>query len=71
MHDAFLRALDNHQAAVLVLLDLSAAFDTVDHNILIFTLETHIGVVGKAFDWFKSYLSSRHQSMYVHTWYQV
>ncbi len=57
MQDAPLRALDNHQAAVLVLLDLSAAFDSVGHDILISTLETHIGVVGKALDWFKSYLS--------------
>ncbi len=54
VHDALLRALDNHQAAVLMLLDVSAAFDTVDHNILISTLKTHIIVVGKALDWFKS-----------------
>ncbi len=54
VQDALLRALDNHQAAVLVLLDLHAAFDTVGHDILIFTLEIHIGVVGKALDWFKS-----------------
>ncbi len=65
MQDVLLRALDNRQAAVLVLLDLSAAFDTVDHNILISTLETHIGVVGKVLDWFKPYLSSRHHSVYI------
>ncbi len=65
MQDELLRVLDNHLAAVLVLLDLTVAFDTVDHDILISTLETHIGVVGKALDWFKFYLSSQHQSVYI------
>ncbi len=65
VQDALLKALDNHQAAVLELLDLSAAFDTVAHDILISTLETHIGVVGKDLDWFKSYSSSQHQSVYL------
>ncbi len=61
VQDALLRVLENHQAAVLTLLDLRAAFDTVDHDILIFTLETHIGFVGKALHWFNSTL---HQSVY-------
>ncbi len=48
-----------------MLLDVSPAFDTIDHDIRISTLENHIGVVGKVLDWFKSYLSSRHQSVYI------
>ncbi len=52
-------AEDAGECSVLVLLDLTAAFDTVDHSILINTLETWVGVSGMAFDWFVSYLSNR------------
>ncbi len=44
--------------SLLVLLDLSAAFDTIDHNILLNRLENFVGISGSAF---KSYLSDRHQ----------
>ncbi len=47
--------------AILVLLDLSAAFDTIDHNILLNRLENFVGISGSALAWFKSYLSDRHQ----------
>jgi len=46
---------------LLSLLDLSVAFDTVDHNILMERLRRSNGVVGRAWDWLKSYLAGRSQ----------
>ena len=47
------------------LLDLSAAFDTIDHGILFSQLQHRLGISGIALEWFKSYLSGRTQSVTV------
>ena len=60
-----LLAIDAGDLSALVLLDLSAAFDTVDHNILIRRLKTTYGVTGMVSQWFQTYLVGRRQ--YVRT----
>jgi len=62
VHDTLVRSADNNQGSILVLLDLSAAFDTVDHNIRLSVLHNRFGVTDAALDWFRSYLSHRTQS---------
>ena len=54
-------ALDLGKFLVLVLLDLSAAFDTVDHDILLHCLHHVFGIQDKALSWFKSYLTNSFQ----------
>ena len=56
--------MDKGQVVMLVLLDLSAAFDTIDHDILINRLERRYGIKGTALKWFKSYLTNRTQSVH-------
>ena len=56
-----LLALDSGNLVMLTLLDLSAAFDSVDHHTLLQRLRKSYGLNGKVIDWFTSYLSDRVQ----------
>ena len=56
------RAVDDCRVSQLVLLDLSAAFDMVDHQVLLCVLSDHFGISGTALNWFESYLIDRTQS---------
>jgi hypothetical protein len=60
-------ASEENKATVVMLLDLSAAFDTVDHNVLIRILEKEIGITGNALKWFKSFISGRCQKVKIGT----
>ena len=51
--------MERKKVTALIAIDLSAAFNMVDHNILISVLQTTFGVKGKALDWYKSYLNDR------------
>ena len=55
--------------SVVVLLDLSAAFDTVDHNKLLSILEKDIGIAGTALKWFESFLKGRTQKVKIGSTY--
>lgn len=60
MNEYVAQAIDDGDHVLAVLLDLSKAFDSVDHAILLEVLNRY-GIRGKTNDWFKSYLENRAQ----------
>ena len=61
VQDDILHAIDGNKAVVLLMLDLSVAFDTVSHEILLDRLPQRYDITGSVQEWFASYLSSRTQ----------
>ena len=58
-----LQALDSGKVSLLTLLDLSSAFDTIDHQILLKRLSHSFGITDSALSWISSYLSNRTQTV--------
>ncbi|KAK3109110.1 hypothetical protein FSP39_023289 [Pinctada imbricata] len=63
VHHDVVVALDKGLCSVLIMLDLSAAFDVIDHGILFRRLEYSYGICGSALQWMKSYLDQRSQTI--------
>ena len=61
VHNDILVAIDKRHCVMLLLLDLSVAFDTVDHDILLTRLHSKYSISGIALEWFCSYLTNRSQ----------
>jgi len=56
-----LLSMDSNASSLMVLLDLSSAFDTIHHSILLERLKHYVGIKGTALHCFRSYLSDRTQ----------
>ena len=67
VNNDILTAIDNGKITALILLDLSVAFDTVDHNTLTSRLHNYLGIQDQALNWCKSYLSNRPQYVLIGT----
>ena len=65
VHDFLIRAISNQKLTCLCLLDLSAAFDTIDHSILLERLYSWFGIQDMVLSWLKSYLTNRQYSVNV------
>jgi len=67
VHNDIIRAIDEGHVVALALLDLSSAFDTVDHPTLLSILQSRFSVTGQPLDWFRSYLTGRTQVFTTHS----
>ena len=65
VHSDIIHALDGKKCVHLILFDLSTAFNTIDHDILLDRLKSLIGLSGKVYGWFCSYIWGRKQSLLI------
>ena len=57
VHNDIIQAVDNKHGVILVLLELSATFDTVDYGKLMYQMQHRIGIGSKVLEWFHSFLT--------------
>ena len=65
VHNDIMWTMERKGITILVLLDLSAAFDVIDHNVLFTRMELLLGIRGMPLQWFKSYLAARNQRVHI------
>ena len=65
VHNDILTSMDRQEITFLILLDLSAAFDTINHSLMMKILENDYGIAGVVKKWFESYLVSRQQRVLI------
>jgi hypothetical protein len=65
VNNDILQTLDKGQYAALILLDLSAAFDTLDHDVFLKRARNTLGITGQALEWLRSYFQHRTQAVTV------
>ena len=63
--DYIITSLHKQQNVFLVLLNLSAAFDTVEHSVLVKRMASEIGLTGTALKWYISYFTGRMTRVYI------
>ena len=59
VHSNIMENVDNQCVVLLIVLDLSAAFDSTDHKITLNVMENEIGATGNVKKWFESFLTGR------------
>ena len=57
IYNDLLLAADRGEETVLVMLDYSSAFDTIDHDIMLHRFSLRYGITGTELNWFRSYFS--------------
>ena len=65
VHSDIVHPLDGKKCVLLILLDLSDAFNTIDHDILLDRLQSLIGLSGKPYNWFCRHIRGRQQSVVI------
>ena len=64
-----LNGFDDNKCTIMVFIDLSAAFDTIDINKLLVILSEELGIRGMALEWCKSFLINRTQRVKINNNY--
>ena len=65
LQESVIRSIDQRKGVILLLIDLSAAFDTIDHDILLNTLSNTIGVKDRCLSWFAACLQHRQYTVLI------